>query len=389
VANLALRRAALIQGLSNAGTSAAGLFIPLLAARLGASAFELGLIGACFGAALFVSAWVFGRLADAGRRRHLIRLGMLATALAVPLHVLAEDPAGLAVARGLFGFASGIYPSALISYAYDAQRRPGRFAGWGALGWGVGTLLAGLLGDRPEVFLASAAMLLAAFLVALRLEARPEVKLKVPWVPREVIATNLPAYLAMLTRHTGAAAVWIVFPLYLVDLGASPLAIGAIYFLNTGSQFLFMGWLDRFPAYHLVLAGLGSSVVVFLLFWAAPTWEYIVPVQLLLALSWGFLYVGTLAWVMERNVERATSTGLLHSSQSLAGIAGPLLGGVVAAWGGYGATMLFAAAMSAIGIPIFLASARRAERRAKERAAREVVVRPGPPDGPVAPPQQP
>ena len=368
----ALRRAVAIQSLSNAGTSAVALFIPLLAHRLGASAWELGLIGASFGGALFVSAYVFGRAADQGRRRHLIRLGMAACAFAAPLHAFATDPSGLALARGLFGFASGIYPAALISYAYDANRRPGRFAGWGALGWGVGTLGAGLLGDDPLVFWASAALLLAALGFALRLEPRPEARLKVSWFPREVIATNLPAYLAMLFRHTGAAAVWVIFPLYLVQLGASPLWIGVLYFLNTGTQFLFMGWLDRFAARDLVLAGLVTSAVVFVLFYLAPTWEVLLPVQVLLALSWGTLYVGTLAWVMEHNVERATSSGLLQSTQSLAGVVGPLLGGLVAHAGGYGATMLFAAAMSLLAVPLFLASARRVERR--QRAARDVVV---------------
>lgn len=367
-----LRRAVVIQALSNAGTSAVGLFVPLLAHRLGASDLEVGLIGAAFGGALFASAWVFGRLGDMGRRRHLIALGLAACAVAAPLHALATDPATLALARGLFGFASGIYPAALIAYAYDAHRRPGRFAGWGALGWGAGTLAAGLLGDDPRVFLLASGAMAGALLAALRLEERPEARMRVPWFPREVVRTNLPAYLAMMTRHTGAAAVWVVFPLYLVQLGATPFWIGVIYFLNTGTQFFFMGFLDRFPARGLVLGGLVSSVAVFVAFWAAPSWEWVIPVQPLLAVSWGLLYVGALAWVMERNVERSTSTGLLQGSQSLSNIVGPVLGGLVAQAAGYHATLLFAAAMSAVGIPIFLLAARRVE--ARERAAREVVL---------------
>lgn len=369
----ALRRAILVQALSNAGTSSAGLFIPLLAHELGASDIQLGLIGAAFGAAFFVSAWTFGRAADRGARVRIIQAGLAATALAVPLHILATDAATLGMARALFGFAAGIYPAALIAYAYDTQRRPGRFAGWGALGWGAGTLSAGFLGSHREVFLLAALAMAASFLVALRLEPRPEVRVKVPWLPKDVIRNNFPAYLAMLMRHTGAAAVWIIFPLYLVQLGASPLTIGFLYFLNTGGQFFFMGFLDRYPAAPLVVAGLVASSLVFILFYAAPSWWLILPVQLLLALSWALLYVGSLAWVMERNVERATSTGLLQSTTSLANVFGPPIGGALAAFGGYGLPMVFAAFLSLAAVPVFLASAHRVELRSK-RAAREVVV---------------
>jgi MFS family permease len=374
VSEHALRRAMVIQALSNAGTSSAGLFIPLLAHEVGASDLQLGVIGAVFGATLFVSAWSFGRWADMGRRRAIIRAGLLAAALAAPVHMFATDPASLALARGLFGFAAGIYPAALIAYAYDAQRKPGRFAAWGGLGWGLGTLGAGLLGSHREVFAFAALCLVAAFLLALRMEPRPQARMHVPWFPREVIRNNFPAYLAVLTRNVGASAVWIVFPLYLVGLGASPLIIGLVYFLNTGSQFFFMRVLDRFPAGQLVTGGLVTSSLVFVLFWAAPTWELILPVQLLLSLSWSLLYVGALAWVMEHNVERATSTGLLQSTLSLSNILGPLLGGAVAWQWGYGATMLVAAAFSLLGVPLFLSSARRLERAAKQRAAEDVVL---------------
>ncbi|MCA1813464.1 MAG: MFS transporter, partial [Halobacteriales archaeon] len=314
----ALRRAALIQALSNAGTSAAGLFIPLFARDIGASDFQIGVIGACFGAAVFVSAWVSGRAADVHGRRLLIAIGLGATALAAPLHILATTPERLALARACFGFAAGVYPAALIAYAYDAQRRPGRFAGWGALGWGLGTVGAGVLGESQLVFVFSTGLLAAGFLLALRMEPRPEARVRVPWLPRAVIASNLPAYLAVLVRHVGAAAVWVLYPLYLEQLGATPLLIGLAYFLNTGAQFLFMGFLDRFRPTPLVLGGLATSGLFFALAWRAPDIWWVMPLQLLLALSWSLLYVGALAFVMERNVERATSTGLLQSTASLA-----------------------------------------------------------------------
>jgi len=387
VASPALRRAAAVQALSNAAVGSTSLFVALLAVHLGADALQIGLIGACYGGAYFVSSWVFGTLADAGRRRYIIRLGAWAAALAAPLHVLATDPWTLALARGAFGFAAGIAPAALIAYAYDAERRPGRFGAWGALGWGTGTLAAGFLTGFREVFALASLAMLAAFLVALRLEPRPEarVKVRVAWVPRSVLRNNFPAYLAMLLRHTGAAAVWVIFPLYLVQLGASPLWLGVLYFLNTGTQFLFMSVMDRYPAGKLVLGGLAASAATFVLFALAPVFWFILPVQLLVAASWAMLYVGALAWGMERNEERATSTGLLQSVMSFSNMVGPLLGGVVAAAGGYTATLAFAAALSFLAMPVFHLTARRAD-RGRERPAREVVL--GTPE-PAAEPSRP
>jgi predicted MFS family arabinose efflux permease len=229
------------------------------------------------------------------------------------------------------------------------------------------------VGTHREIFALASLAMAASFLLALRLPPRPEVRVRVPWLPREVIRNNAPAYVAMLLRHTGAAAVWIIFPLYLQQLGAGPLEIGVLYFLNTGSQFVFMGFLDRYRPGPLVVGGLLASSAVFMLFYAAPVWWLLVPVQLLLALSWALLYVGALAWVMERNVERATSTGLLQSTTSLANVLGPALGGAVAHAAGYDATMVLAAFLSLAAVPVFLASARR---QGQARPAGEVVLQP-------------
>jgi len=57
---------------------------------------------------------------------------------------------------------------------------------------------------------------------------------------------------------------------------------------------------------------------------------------------------------MERSPEKATASGLLTSTTSLAAIFGPLIGGFVAqTLGGYRSTILFAAGMTLIAIAAF------------------------------------
>lgn len=343
-----------VQVASQAAVSAATLLIPLYAKALGASDLEVGLIVAGHGAAVFFSAYLAGNAADRKGKRLMIRAGLAASAGACALQALATDPVSLGLARASFGLAAGMFPAALVAYAYDQTRKPGRFAAWGALGFGLGTLMAGAIGGIQAIFLASSALLVACFALALRLPARPEVHVRVPLFPRGVIRKNLPAYLAMLIRHTGASAVWAVFPIYLAGLGADALAIGVIYSLNAVSQFLLMNVSDRYPSAPMAAAGLALSAVTFLAFALARELWMIYPVQLILGASWAFLYVGSLKFVMERNVERATSTGLLQSSISLGHIAGPVLGGVVAQAWGYGSTLWLAFLLSLIAIPLFL-----------------------------------
>ena len=92
------------------------------------------------------------------------------------------------------------------------------------------------------------------------------------------------------------------------------------------------------------------------------------PTQILLGVSWATLYVGSLKFVMERNVERATSTGLLNSVMSICAIIGPLIGGSVvvvalsmgvAQLDAYRWTMYVATVMAIISFLGFWLSARR------------------------------
>jgi predicted MFS family arabinose efflux permease len=74
-------------------------------------------------------------------------------------------------------------------------------------------------------------------------------------------------------------------------------------------------------------AGFLSSAAVFLFYSLIKSAVNIFPVQILLAFSWSTLYVGSLIYLLQRNEEKATATGLLGASISASMVLGPLLGG--------------------------------------------------------------
>lgn len=343
--------------LSSAAVSAGAVFIPLFAARLGASHFEVGVIGAAYGMALLLANVASGVGAERRGRRAFIKLGLAVSAVSCLLQVLARSPAELLAARAVFGFAAGLYPAALTAYAFDESRRVGRFQAWGSLGFGLGALMAGLLGDNERPYLLAAAALFVAFGLSLSFvkPAQPRLVFKV--VPRAVIGRNLDVYGALLLRHTGAAAVWVLFPLYLRDLGASDLVIGVLTAINAGTQFFLMHGADRLRPGILVTGGLVCSAATFVAYALVGDWRLMVPIQVVLAASWAGLYVGCVAEIMHRNEERAAAMGLLSSTLAFSNVLGPFLGGAIAEAIGLRGAMWVAAGFSVAALAVYVAGA--------------------------------
>jgi MFS family permease len=348
-----------IQMLTNAGTFASSLFVPILLRRqMGASDFTVGLIVSLFGAAAFLSQYVFGRAADNRGKRLFLLAGLVLSGVAVPLQALASDPMQMAVARFMVGFAGGIFPPALLAYTYISRQQMGKSVSFGSLGWGVGTFFAGVLAAYWQVFLASGIMFFLSFLIALGLPSlKDETLHNVPLFPKAIIKKNLPIYSALLIRHTGASAIWATLPIYISLMGASNFDIGIIYAFNALTQFAVMYNLDRMDSGKAFMAGLVLSAVTFVAYGLVESthnfWYFIVP-QVMIAFSWSFMYVGALKFVAERNVEVATSTGHIGAVIALAGISGPLIGGLVSGLAkNYTTMMFFSAGITVVAIGIF------------------------------------
>ncbi len=343
-------------------------YLPIFLQGLGASDIQVTWIAGAYSAAVFISSYIFGRAGDIHGRRLILRAGLLASALSVAFLFLADSVEMLLMIRIVTGFCVGVYPGALAAYAHDSKMKMGRFASFGAVGWGVGTIIAGFAAglDIHYAFLISSLFFMIAFLSALTLPPVSRVRVKVPLFPIETIKRNFPVYLGMLIRHSSANAIWTLWPLFLLSLeGADLFMIGIIQATNALAQVVFMLWLtDRFDSRKLISIGLITSAMAFASFTLITNIFEALPTQILLGLAWACLYVGALKYVTERNVEKSTATGLLQSVMSISGVIGPLIAFLlISIWPGYLAIMINAALMSIVAFLMFTFSSRRAAAR--------------------------
>ncbi len=348
-----------IQMLYSAGLFGPVIIIPvILGEEFGASKGLIGLIAGAFAGAGFVSSYLFGRGSDVYGRKLILLVGLLLSGVSTLLQAASLLWGGLVFFAGvriLTGFCSGIFPAALLAYAHDQKSKMGRFSSFAAAGWGVGNLSVGLFGTFYEAaFIYCSAIVFVSFAIALTLPFPKEVGMHVPLFPTTLIRRNAPVYLAMLIRHTGANMIWVTYPLFLQSIGADVAWVGGIYAVNAFGQFFIMNMIDRYDPAVLVAVGLASSAVTFFAFTLVGSFYEIIPAQLLLAASWACLYVGSVRYVMDRNKEKATATGILGSVMSISGITGPVLGGFAAASFGFKGTIGIASAMAVLAFLMFV-----------------------------------
>ncbi|MGQ9587751.1 MAG: MFS transporter [Thermoplasmata archaeon] len=354
-----------IQLLSSAGLFGPAIIVPVILKHdFNASESTIGLIAGLFAGAGFASSYAFGRAADVYGKRMILLAGLFLSGFATLVQVASLVVGGLvffASVRIIIGLCSGIFPAALITYAYDAKVKMGWLSSFGAAGWGFGNLAVGMFGAFYEgAYVFCAAIIFVSFAIALMLPFPREVTMRVPLFPTALIKRNAAVYSAMLIRHTGANMIWVTYPLFLLSIGADEMWIGIIYSVNAFGQFFVMNVVDRFDPALLVAVGLASSALTFFTFTLVRSYWEIMPSQALLATAWGCLYVGSLRYVMDRNKEKATATGILSSTMSISGIVGPVLGGVAAMSLGFKGTIGVASAMAVVALLIFLYELRRA-----------------------------
>ncbi|MBS3793890.1 MAG: MFS transporter [Candidatus Thorarchaeota archaeon] len=353
-----------IQIMAGAAVLSAFTYVPILARDyLGANEFYVTLLVSSYAAAMFLSSYIFGRAGDIYGRRIVLRIGLLLSTLSFAFLLIASSPESLFIIRVLNGFCIGIYPGALAAYAHESKMAMGRFATFGALGWGIGTALAGLAAgfNIYYAFGLSSLFYMMAFAASMKLPPIEHTEMDVPLLPMKTLKQNLPVYLAILIRHSSASAVWTLWPLLLSDLGANFFMIGIVQASNSISQVIFMAAItDRIGYEKLVIMGLLASAVTFAWFALVTNIIQMIPAQILLGFSWACLYVGALRYVTDRNQEKSTASGLLQSMMSISGVIGPIIATILYfVWPSYTPILLNAMIMSFVAFVIFTYGARK------------------------------
>lgn len=347
-----------IQFLTNTSIMMSLMFIPLLAEDMGATYAQVGIIMSVYGACLFLSSYIFSKAADAMDIRKLLLMGLACSAAAYFLQVFAYDPLSLALVRGLLGICAGMYPAALIMHVYGLERSIGKFSSFGALGWAAGFFSAGLIGDYDLIFIASSLMVLISFAVALKMPRVRIERIKVDYFSLATIKKNWNIYLTFFLRHTGAVGCWTIFPLYMVSLGADKFWIGVLFTINPVVQFFMMRRLDGRDMEKIVQAGYLLSIIAFFSLIPAAVYYHVIPSMFLVAVSWSFLFVGSMELLLKRNRDKATAAGYLNSVVSLSMITGALLGGFLSYLWGFNTVFAAAGSLSLLSLLISIGTTR-------------------------------
>jgi len=336
----------------HAGISIVFVFMPIIAKGVTESIFEIGLIIASFSFAQILSEIYFGRHSDKkGTRLKFIRIGFIGCAVAFGMHYFADDITLLFLVRIAAGIASGIMIPAMIAYAYEAnsdKKRAATVISFHALGWLAGIGAAGFANDLQLIFLISAAAFIIGLLFTIKLPNPVQGKELKPGTTKTVILKNKFLFLSLLLRHIGAAAVWTILPIMIMEkLGGELYHISIVYVANTLTAFILMNVMAS--KIHLsnvtkFKIGIGTTTFVFVGLSVVTEWWMAMPFMSLVGATWAFLFIGGNFHLMENN-PRSTSTGIFSSTLSIATVIGPITAGTIAFLFDYIGVMYFAIAI--------------------------------------------
>jgi len=345
----------------HSGISILFVFMPIIAMGVTDSIFEIGLIVASFSFAQILSEIYFGRRSDKkGTRLLFIKIGFIGCAVTFGLHYFADDITLLFLARIGAGISSGIMIPAMIAYAYESnpeKRKVATVISFHALGWMSGIIAAGIVNDVKIIFVVSSVFFIIGFLISTRLPNITSKKELEPGTTKKIIRKNKFLFLSLLLRHIGAASVWTILPIMLMEeLGAELYQISIVYISNTLVAFVLMNLMANKINISNVTKfkiGIGMTTFVFVGLSLITDWWMAMPFMALVGGTWAFLFIGGNFHLMENN-PHSTSTGIFSSTLSIATVIGPITAGSIALVFGYVSVMYFAIAIIVVAFAVSL-----------------------------------
>lgn len=324
---------------SNSGIVIIFSYLVLLLQKKGISETEIGLLAAVFSFFLMISNTIFGRMSDVVGRRPFLLIGLVTSSITTVAYILPDTIWTFAIVRIFNGISIGIFPASIIGTASDKNIKVGRLTAFGSIGWAVGGLIGGFVGEYYNLkiaFIIGGFFYFVAFLIVFFLDTGSkttklgiETAIVKPDYVR-VIRQNWTIYLAFILRHGTANAIWIFWALFLIDeLGINLRQLGIVQATNMGTQFIIMGLIgDKYNPKKMFVLGGFVSAIAFWSFTIMSGFPQIVISQVILGASWTFFYLGALRSV-EANGKKdnsvATGTGLLGACQSISMLIGPFL----------------------------------------------------------------
>lgn len=345
-----------------AGTSLVIPFLPLYVEELGIhsiAAIEQW-SGAAFSATFILAAIaspLWGRLADQHGRKLMLLRASLGMAIAVTLIGFAQNVYQLVTLRLIMGAISGYVPAAITLIATQTPRE---HAGWamGTLSTGsvggslLGPLLGGWLAEVigiRHVFFVTGGFLFTTFLVTVFLIHEEFNKVNTPQLsdrevwktisnPKLIMAMFLTTFLLQLANMSIEPIVTVYVKQLMNDMTHVALISGAVVSAVGLASVLTASRLgklsDRVGPRKVLLAGLIMGAIVFIpQAYVQNPWQ-LMGLRFLLGIANAGL-LPSISSLLKRSVPAAVSGrvfGYNQSAQYLGNIAGPLLGGQMAAY---------------------------------------------------------
>ncbi|UCG90193.1 MAG: MFS transporter [Candidatus Heimdallarchaeota archaeon] len=334
-----LSREGIIQFLANLATLSVFTYIPYYGNEIGLSDPEIAFAAFLYGVVAFSSGVLSGRLSDLiGKRKIFVIIGSIAAAITIFGQIIPYKFEFI-LFRALSGIGLGMFAPALVALVSDKGEKIGNFSAYGSLGWAVGVLVSGVIGlywiEGIFVF-ASLAFIGAAF-IALSLSDEESGSKKYKDSVFVVFWERKKIYLALVIRHSFASAIWVFWSLFLIkELGANTFWVGIIQFTNAATQVVIMTkYTDKMNSHRMVSLGLIFSSIAFISFTIPQNFWGIIPLQLILGLSWALLYVGTLRFSIEKSLfDKSTAAGIITSILPVASLIGSFIALIITATGG-------------------------------------------------------
>jgi predicted MFS family arabinose efflux permease len=110
-----------------------------------------------------------------------------------------------------------------------------------------------------------------------------------------------------------------------------------------------MRFIEKFNSAKMFQMGLLISALVFAIYGIATNYLQLLPVQMLLAMAWSSIFIGALGYLLKKNNERGTVSGLVYSTSYFSAGLGPFLGGAVAQAWGFVTLMYVGSSLSLLG----------------------------------------
>lgn len=345
-----LSREGIIQFLANLATLSAFTYIPVWGQQIGLTDPEIALTATLYGIVAFSSGVFSGRLSDLrGKRKIFVIMGSI-TAAVTFFGLIIPQKFEFILFRALSGIGLGMFAPALVALVSDKGDKIGNFSAYGSFGWAIGVLISGIIGlySICGIFVFGALSFVSATVIAFTLkEEKASVKKFEKSIP-VVFWERKEVYFALTIRHSFASAIWVFWSLFLIELGADTFWIAVIQCTNASTQTIIMTkFTDKFNSQKMVSWGLILSCTAFISFTIPRSFWGIIPLQIILGVSWALLYVGTLRSSIEKSsFDRSTAAGIITSILPVANLFGSFIALLIISIGGSYIDIMIAATLA-------------------------------------------